>query len=105
MKDGLMGEFAKGKINEIIEFHKNIDAELAKPNPNLFPFKDEYKNKEKKFKQVQSIIGEEYLKQIIQNYIIEIDKILLGKDEALEKEIERLRAKADRLESLKNVTS
>ncbi|PHQ65422.1 MAG: hypothetical protein COB99_04060, partial [Sulfurimonas sp.] len=95
IRDGLMGEFAKDKINEIIKFH-----ELIKPdNADIKTLKSEYEDKQKRFWQTQSIIGEDYLKQVVKNHLVEIEKILLGKDEAKQNEIARLRAEADKLAS------
>jgi len=95
MEDGLMGEFAKGKINEIIYFHN-----LVKKDTHHKCLKKIYqKSKQKKFWQIQSIIGEEYLKQVIKNHLIEIESILLGKKEAKKEEIKRVETY---LESLKN---
>ena len=95
MKGGLMGEFAKGKINEIIEFHKETEKEGA----NINALTSAYQSKKDKFWQTQSIVGDEYLKQVLKNHLIEIEKILLGKDKAKENEIKRTEAY---LESLKN---
>ena len=106
MEDGLMGEFAKGKINEIIEFHKEVeeikDNESAR---NTLRTKYEIEEDEKpsiktKFWNTQSIIGDEYLKQVIKNHLVDMETILLGHDTAKKEEIERLRAEADRLERL-----
>ena len=95
MKDGLMGEFAKGKINEIIDFHKKVEPKDA----DIEALKIEYEDIRDKFWQTQSIIGEDYLKQVIKNHLIEIDKTLLGKEQAKDNEVARLRAEADKLES------
>ncbi len=94
MEDGLMGEFAKGKINEIIDFHKVVEKQK-----HITCLKKIYEKRKTKFWQTQSIIGEEYLKQIIKNHLVEIEKILLGKDEAKKQEIERTETY---LKSLKN---
>jgi len=94
MEDGLMGEFAKGKIEEIIHFHKVTEKQKHKTC-----LKKIYEKRKRKFWQTQSIIGEEYLKQIIKNHLVEIEKILLGKDEAKKQEIERTETY---LKSLKN---
>jgi len=94
MEDGLMGEFAKGKINEIIEFHNIVSEDRHKEC-----LKKIYEKRKNRFWQTQSIIGEEYLKQIIKNHLVEIEKILLGKDKAKEEEIKRVEKY---LESLKN---
>ena len=95
MKDGLMGEFAKGKINEIIDFHKVVEEE----NSDKEILKLEYLENQKKFWQTQSIVGESYLKQILENHLIEIEKKLLGKDEAKENKRERLLAQLKELDN------
>jgi len=95
MEDGLMGEFAKGKINEIIDFHKIVEKEDA----DIEALKKEYKVKREKFYQTQSIVGEEYLKQILDNHLIEIDKKILGVDKAKEEKKKRLLAEVARLDS------
>ncbi|BAF73204.1 AAA family ATPase [Sulfurovum sp. NBC37-1] len=100
MEDGLMGEFAKGKINEIIEFHNEIEEEEKKEKSNFDLVKARYKEKKKRFWQTQSIIGEDYLKQVIKNHLRDIENILWGHDEAKQEEIKRLRAEADKLERL-----
>jgi len=94
MEDGLMGEFARGKINEIIDFHKVTEKQKHKTC-----LKEIYEKRKRKFWQTQSIIGEEYLKQIIKNHLVEIEKIVLGKDAAKQQEIERTETY---LKSLKN---
>jgi len=95
MNDGLMGEFAKGKINEILNFHKIIDKKR-----HLSCLKKIYiHSKQTQFWHIQKIIGEEYLKQVIKNHLTEIEKILLGKEEAKNAEIRRVEAY---LTSLKN---
>ena len=96
MKDGLMGEFAKGKINEIIDFHKEVE-ENKKEKANCFSLRIRYIRLKLKFWQVQSIIGEEYLKQVVKNHLRDIENILLGHDEAREEEIKRLLDEAYRL--------
>ena len=95
MEDGLMGEFAKGKINEIIDFHKEVEE----ANSEKEALKIKYLENQKKFWQTQSIVGESYLKQILENHLIEIEKILLGKDEAKESKKERLLAQLKELDN------
>ena len=91
MEDGLMGEFAKSKINEIIDFHKEVEEENQKEKSDFSTLTIKYKSKQKKFWKTQSIIGDEYLKQVIKNHLVEIEKILLGKDKAKEEEIKRVK--------------
>ena len=98
MEDGLMGEFAKGKINEIIEFHNEVE-ENKKDKTKLALLKIRYEEVKSKFWDIQSIIGEDYLQQVIKNHLRDTES-LLGYKEAREEEIKRLRAEADRLETL-----
>ncbi|MDP2893511.1 MAG: AAA family ATPase [Sulfurimonas sp.] len=98
MKDGLMGEFAKGKINKIIEFHKKVEQQ-KEDKIKKEELKTEYEAKKKEFWHIQSIIGEDYLKQVIKNHLIEIEKLLLGRDEAKNAEITRLQKQIELLES------
>ena len=94
MDDGLMGEFAKSKINGIVDFHKEIEKE----NADIEALKKVYEEKRDKFYQTQSIVGEAYLKQILDNHLLEIDKILLGKDRAKERKKKRLQEEIARLD-------
>ncbi|MFZ2889681.1 AAA family ATPase, partial [Sulfuricurvum sp.] len=98
MDDGLMGEFAKSKINEIIDFYNEVEKhtnnEIKKAE-----LKVQYEEKKEAFWNIQSIIGEAYLKQVVKNHLVEIEKILLGKDEAKSAEISRVKVY---LESLEN---
>ncbi|MEV9525160.1 AAA family ATPase [Aliarcobacter butzleri] len=93
MKDGLMGEFAKDKIQSIIKYHEDIEKKEILETDTI-----EYKTKkQKEFWQIQSIIGDDYLKQVIKNHLVEIEKIVLGNDEAKEEEIKRLEAQIEQL--------
>ncbi|CAA6817430.1 MAG: Unknown protein [uncultured Sulfurovum sp.] len=87
MEDGLMGEFAKGKINEIKEFYEKVIKEK-----NIDENIEFYGKYQKKFWQIQKIIGEPFLQKIVKNQLEEIELVLLGKDEAIDKEIARLQA-------------
>jgi hypothetical protein len=78
-----------------LEFHKEVEKE----NSNKEALKIKYLENQKKFWQIQKIIGEEYLKQVIKNHLVEIEKILLGKDKAKEEEITRTK---EYLKSLEN---
>lgn len=104
MKDGLMGEFAKEKINDIINFHKEVEdnknneIEVKKLKVKYLEKDENQQTLKDKLWHIKSIIGESYLKQVIKNHIIEIEKILLGKDEANKEEIKRLQDKIKLLE-------
>ncbi|MDY0320218.1 MAG: hypothetical protein RBR23_00665 [Arcobacteraceae bacterium] len=104
MSDGLIGEFAKGKINDVLNFHKKV--EKIKENKTeveklkiVYLQEDNHKQTLKdKMWNIQSIIGDDYLKQVIKNHLVEIEKILLGNDEAKKLEIERLQNQIKLLE-------
>ncbi len=53
-----------------------------------------------KFWQIQSIIGDDYLKQVIKNHLVEIEKILYD-EYLIDKEIKKLKDEIERLERLK----
>ena len=93
MKDGLMGEFAKDKIQSIIKYHEDIEKKEILETDTI-----EYKTKkQKEFWQIQSIIGDDSLKQVIKDHLVEIEKVVLGNDEAKEEEIKRLEAQIEQL--------
>ncbi|MEA2100866.1 MAG: AAA family ATPase [Campylobacterota bacterium] len=106
MQDGLMGEFAKGKINQIKIFYEEV-KEFENNKDELEAYKCVYDDKKKEFWQIQNIIGEPFLKTIIGNYLDEIEKILF-EDKAKEEEIKRVVSKLGKkdlqkyLESLKD---
>jgi len=90
MDGGLMGEFAKGKIEEIKRFYEIIIKLQNKiKKERLIKL---FLKKQIKFWQIQTIIGEPFLQKIVQNQLEEIELILLGRDEAIDNEIARLQA-------------
>lgn len=94
MNDGLIGDFSENKISEIITFYtKTISNTLDKK-----ALKEEYEDYRNRFWHIQSIIGEEYIQQVLKNHLVEIEKILLGKNEAKTLMIKRLRDEASKLE-------
>jgi ABC-type multidrug transport system ATPase subunit len=101
MSDGLMGEFAKEKIQSIIKYHEEILVKELTKEENKKRREEEKEIYDKEYKtqfwQIQSIIGDDYLKQVIKNYLIEIEKIVLGNDKAKEEEIKRLEAQIKQL--------
>ena len=89
MEDGLMGEFAKGKIESIRKFYNKV-IKYKDNNKVKKAYKCFYKKKQKEFWDIQSIIGEPFLQKIVKNQLEEIELILLGKNDAIDKEIARL---------------
>jgi len=72
MEGGLMGEFAKGKIEEIVKFYNEVKSSKKL----LKEYQEEYKKLKDKFHFVHKQIGEEYLKGIIGNHIDFIEEKL-----------------------------
>jgi len=99
MSDGLMGEFAKGRIEEIKKFYDFIQKFKSKIEVNN-KIKDRvkkyYLNKKDKFEHIQSIIGEPFLQTIMKNYLDELEIYFNGKNKFLDKEIKRLQALKDK---------
>ena len=71
MKDGLMGEFAKGKIEEIKNFYEKVKKSKNPKKTYLKKYKANITN----FRYIQSIIGEPFLNTIMKNYLDELDQI------------------------------
>jgi len=101
MKDGLMGEFAKDKIKSIINYQEGILKKELTKDKNKKQRDEEQEKYEKEYKtkfwQIQSIIGDDYLKQVVKNHLIEIEKAVLGNNEAKEEEIKRLEVQIKQL--------
>jgi len=95
MSDGLMGEFAKNKIEEIKKFY-DANKDLKKEDANFNTQKIDYELKKEKFKHIQSIIGEPFLQTVIKNYLDELEILFNGKNQFLDKEIERLQSLKDK---------
>lgn len=90
-----MGEFAKSKINEVIDFYNKVEEEKSDKED----LKIEYEKNKELFWHIHSIIGEDYLKQVVKNHLVEIEKKLYGKDTAKVKEIGRLKEQIKVLEN------
>lgn len=80
--DSSMGEFARNKIQEIVGFSKGIK---------------EYEKKKKEFYFVADNIGDDYIRSVIKNHLLDMeskfksDDYIKGKIKNLEKEIEKLK--------------
>ena len=84
MEDGLIGSFAKTKIDDIKKLYdkyKNI-----KENDVYFQVaKKEFEDKQELFLYINSIIGEKYLQTVIKNYLYELEQIFNTKDYRVKK--------------------
>ncbi len=105
MENGLMGEFAKGRIRTIQVAYKYIVHRHKQKSLN----KKEHKKSRrfikiqlKKFWYIQSIIGEKFLQTIMKNYLQEIEEILFGNEKAIDNEIERLENLKKSIKNAKN---
>ena len=86
MSDGLMGEFAKSKINEIKKFYEIVKFLEPKNKKYKRILKILYLFKIKEFEYIQSLIGEQFLQKIIKNYLDELKEILDNKNYKINKE-------------------
>lgn len=78
MSDGLMGEFAKSKIEEIKKFYelvKKCEKIITKSENVKNTIKNIYQGYEPNFRNIQNIIGERFLQTIIKNYLDELEQI------------------------------
>ncbi|MFA6789418.1 MAG: AAA family ATPase [Arcobacteraceae bacterium] len=102
MENGLMGEFAKGKIEAIKDFYEMVKCLEAKNPKYKRILKILYLYKIKNFKHIQSIIGEPFLKTIMKNYLDELELIFLDENDLIDIELKALEERKKYLEKLKN---
>ena len=94
MEDGLMGEFAKKKIENIVKFYNDVKNGDKKQK--------DYNEVKKEFYFIRNNIGEEYIKGVITNHIEFIEEKLVDEEfkkrriEQLEIELARLRGNNDK---------
>ena len=91
MENGLIGEFAKNKIQEIVDFYNEVK--------NHKKTKDDYQKVKKEFYFIRDNIGEEYIQGVITNHIEYIEKIL-GDDSFKTRQIKQLEAKLKLLKGI-----
>jgi len=92
VKDSI-GAFTSSKINEIIDFFYKVQKS---EDDKLKELKNEYEKKRKQFRFVQENIGEEFISNIIENHIEDIEKRLKLKTHK-EKQIDKLKNELRRL--------
>jgi predicted ATP-dependent endonuclease of OLD family len=105
MSDGLMGEFAKGKIEEIKKFYdfiKKFETRIISKVKTKERIKEYYLKRKERFEHIQSIIGEPFLQTIIKNYLDELYMIFSDDKTLINKELKELEARQKHLMSLKN---
>ena len=78
MENGLMGEFAKSKIEEIKKFYeliKKLEERINKKEKTKILAKKSFERRKEKFYNIQKIIGEPFLKTIMGNYLDELEQV------------------------------
>lgn len=100
--DHTKGAVASRKIEELVSLHDQVKAAVNNKK-DLESFKESYIQKQQYFSRMVSCIGEDYLRKILENQIINLGEMLgiLSKDK-LDKEILILKQKLDVLEKKKN---
>ncbi len=101
MSDGLMGEFAKGKIEKIKDFYDE-NKDLKKDDTNFQSKKDEFEDKKKDFENIHKIIGEPFLKTVIGNYLDELHLIFSDDKTLIQKELDAIEKRKKKLERLRD---
>lgn len=86
MEDGLMGKFARSKIEEVLKFCYEVKEERN----DLYSYRCIYEDKHKYFWHVQRSIGEKYICKIVENELKDVEQILFDTDESIDREIKRL---------------
>ncbi|MFC6095684.1 AAA family ATPase [Flavobacterium qiangtangense] len=101
--DHTKGAIATQKIEELVIFHNEVKISLDKKEKLSF-LKIDYKEKQKYFSRMVSCIGEEYLREILENQILDIEKMLdIESPDKLNHEILLLKQKIDFLEQRKKM--
>ncbi|MFZ4928740.1 hypothetical protein [Chryseobacterium sp. Mn2064] len=89
------GEFAISKINDFLDFYKKCSS-INKDSKDYEIYKQEYSSKN--FPLLISLIGEEYIRRILENHLEILEK-LFETDSYKEKRISDLKAEIEKLEN------
>ncbi|RXJ91800.1 hypothetical protein CRV01_01535 [Arcobacter sp. CECT 8983] len=92
MKNGLMGEFAKSKIERIKRFYeivKKSENEIQNNTSAKKAWIDYFLRRKDKYYYIQSIIGEPFLQKVIKNYLDELEKVF-DKENYKQKKLKKL---------------
>lgn len=101
MDEGLSGDFSQSAIQEILTFYDKVKKEKSKKEPEYDDLRKEYESSQKIFEYILLSMGDDYIKQILDNHIIEIEVILFDKDIAKANKISRLHNEINQLEEMK----
>ena len=104
MEDGLIGEFAKSKINEIKKLYqltqnKNIQKRLENQKIKELA-KKAFNRRKKRLWQIQKIIGEPFLQRVIKNYLDELELLFSDDKTLIAKELAEIEERKKHLEAL-----
>jgi predicted ATPase len=97
--DHTKGAIATTKIEEIVEFHVKVKNAVSS-NSGIKQLKQSYQLKQVFYHRLVAQIGEEYLREVLENQISDIES-LLGIESKLEQQILSLRKQIDSLEKRK----
>lgn len=100
--DHTKGAIASQKIEELVEFHSDVKNAIG-DKEKLKALKLCYSEKQTYYSRMVSCIGEEYLREILEIQIKDIEKMLdIESPDKLDREILHLKQKIDILEKRKN---
>ncbi|UPT76679.1 ATP-binding protein [Sulfurovum sp. XGS-02] len=100
MDEGLSGDFSQSAIQAILTFYDKVKKEESAKKPNYDDLRKEYGANQKMFEYILLSMGDDYIKQILDNHIIEIELILFDKDIAKANKISRLKNEINQLEEM-----
>jgi len=104
MEDGLIGEFAKAKINEIKKLYQLTQDEHVQKRLKNQRIKESaqiaFNRRKKRLWQIQKIIGEPFLQRVIKNYLDELELLFSDDKTLIAKELAEIEERKKYLEDL-----
>ncbi|WP_210149563.1 AAA family ATPase [Chryseobacterium scophthalmum] len=68
------GEFAKNKINNLLEFYFKAVETTDEDSPEFKNYQSAYLKNKKNYEKLIHLVGEDYVRTILQNHILELDR-------------------------------
>jgi predicted ATPase len=104
MNDGLIGEFAKRKINEIKKLYQLIQNDKVQEKLKNQKTKElaqkAFNRRKKRLWQIEKIIGEPFLQRVIKNYLDELELLFSDDKTLIIKELAEIEERKKYLEDL-----
>lgn len=72
MSEGLLGDFAKNKIDDIKKFYEEVQNSNNSNKIHIEELKEKFNKSKIEFEYIQQIIGEPFLQTIVKNYLDEL---------------------------------